>query len=131
MKTLMTLVFTLLLSTIVNALEPINAKAVTSYEQLAFDQQANKAPDRELVKRIREELSKDPQLSKNGKNIKIIIVKKEIVLKGPVNSENEKSKIISMADKLKADHTIRDQIEIAKEQDLIKTPESPPPPPAQ
>lgn len=86
----------------------------TSYEQLAFDSQANKTADLPLVRKIRRDLIFDKYLSTNGKNVKIIIVDKEITLKGPVKSEDEKVKILSIVSKLSNNHTIRNQLEVTK-----------------
>ncbi|MBC7537623.1 MAG: BON domain-containing protein [Bacteriovorax sp.] len=86
----------------------------TSYEQLAFDAQANKPRDLDLVRKIRKELTLDRNLSTNGKNVKIIIVDKEITLKGPVKSDGEKTRILNIISKLSSDHTIRNQLEVAR-----------------
>jgi hyperosmotically inducible protein len=93
-----------------------NAKETpkTSYEQLASDTQSNKPRDLELVRRIRRELTLDRNLSTNGKNVKVIIVEKEIVLKGPVKSDGEKTRIINIVSKLSSDHKIRNQLEVTR-----------------
>lgn len=85
-----------------------------SYEQLVFDKEANKPGDQALVKKIREELTLDRTLSVDGKNIKVIVVGKEITLKGPVNSAAEKARIINIISKISSAHTIRDQIEVSE-----------------
>jgi osmotically-inducible protein OsmY len=86
----------------------------TSFEQLAFDTQANKPRDLALVRQIRKELTLDRNLSTNGKNVKIIIVDKEIILKGPVKSDGEKTRILNIISKLSNDHIIRNQLEVAR-----------------
>lgn len=81
-------------------------------ETKKFDQEANKAKDRNLVASIRQELIKNKTLSSNSKNIQIIIVDKEIVLKGPVNTDSEKTTIISLVNKMATGYSMRDQLEI-------------------
>lgn len=85
-----------------------------NYETLSFDQQSNKGSDLALVRKIRNELTNDKFLSKNGKNIKIIVVEKEITLKGAVNSDGEKQRIKNLITKLSDTYKIRDQLEIAR-----------------
>lgn len=82
------------------------------FETKKFDQEANKAKDHTLVQNIRQELIKNKTLSSNSKNIQIIIVDKEIVLKGPVNSESEKTTITSLVNKMAGGYSMRDQLEI-------------------
>lgn len=87
----------------------------TSYEVNDFDKLANKSSDQALVGKIRSELFSDKSLSKSGRNIKIIVVDKEIVLKGPVASDEEKSRVLSIVGKNSAKHSIRNQLEVKKQ----------------
>jgi osmotically-inducible protein OsmY len=84
-------------------------------EQYLFDKDANKASDRGLVNSIRNQLVNDTTLSKSGKNIQIIVVGKEITLKGPVPSESEENKILSLTGKNSSGHNIRNQMEVIRE----------------
>lgn len=92
-----------------------NSSDSVNYETMSFDKQANKGSDLALVKKIRDELVNDKYLSKNGKNIKVIVVEKEITIKGPVTSDGEKTRIINIVTKLSNNYSIRDQLEIARD----------------
>lgn len=92
-----------------------NSADSANYETMTFDQQANKGSDLTLVRKIRNELVNDKYLSKNGKNIKVIVVEKEITIKGTVNSDGEKTRIKNIVTKLSNNYSIRDQLEIARD----------------
>jgi osmotically-inducible protein OsmY len=84
-------------------------------EQIEFDKAANKVNDQVLVQTIRHQLLTDETLSRNGKNIQIIVVGKEITLKGPVNSDREENHILDLASKISDKHKIRNQLEVIRE----------------
>lgn len=84
-------------------------------EQYTFDKDANKPTDRNLVSNIRKELVNDKSISKSGKNIQIIVVGKEITLKGPIPSESEQNKILQLTGKNSSGHKIRNQMEVIRE----------------
>lgn len=86
-----------------------------SNEIKTFDQIANKSVDHTLVQQIRDKLINDKSLSKNGKNIQIIIVDKEITLKGPIDSDGEKARIINLTSELSDQHSIRNQLEVIRD----------------
>lgn len=89
-------------------------KSFSLDEKVASDM-ANKSKDRSLVTKIRQDLLKDKSLSRSARSIQIIIVEKEIILKGPVSSDNEQSKILNIAKKNSTNHKIRNQIEVIRE----------------
>lgn len=86
-----------------------------SHEIKTFDQIANKSVDHVLVQQIRDKLINDKYLSKNGKNIQIIIVDKEITLKGQIDSDGEKTRIINLTSELSDKHSIRNQLEVIRD----------------
>jgi hyperosmotically inducible periplasmic protein len=61
------------------------------------DQQSEATPDRILTKKIRQSLISDKSLSTYGHNVKIIVKDGMVTLKGPVQSEDERSTIASKA----------------------------------
>jgi osmotically-inducible protein OsmY len=79
---------------------------------LASDFQANKAGDQQLVKKIRQQLLNDEGISKSGKIVQIIVVGKEITLKGPVNSAKEQQRILQIVKDLSGHLKTRDQLEV-------------------
>lgn len=86
-----------------------------SNEIKTFDQIANKSVDHVLVQQIRDKLINDKYLSKNGKNIQIIIVDKEITLKGPIDTDEEKTRILNLTSELSDKHSIRNQLEVIRD----------------
>jgi len=65
--------------------------------QPTADQQKNNASDLDLTKNIRRSIMEDKSLSTDAHNVKVISQNGIVTLKGPVNSEAEKSAIVSKA----------------------------------
>jgi hyperosmotically inducible periplasmic protein len=61
------------------------------------DQQSSAASDRMMMKKIRQTLIADKELSTYGHNVKIITQNGSVTLKGPVHSEEEKQTIATKA----------------------------------
>jgi len=68
-----------------------------------------------LVVNIRRGLLNDNYISKNGKAVQIIALDKEITLKGLVNSEGEKTRIINITRKFSKHHKIRNQLKVSRQ----------------
>ena len=68
-----------------------NAAALTPMDQ------SNDRNDLAITQDIRKMLMKDNNLSVNAKNIKVITVKRETTLRGPVNSVAEKAAVEQIA----------------------------------
>lgn len=108
---------TILFACLVSGTPSSNAQdsgTVTNYETKDFDKLANKTKDHALVNKIRNQLLSDKLLSKEAKNVKIIVVDNEIILKGPVISSGEKSRIINLTSKISKTHSIRNQLEVKR-----------------
>lgn len=99
---------TKVLRTRIASLEP-------SVEDFAQDKKENKSADYALVKKIRAEFLKDHSITSNSKNVQIIVVGKEITLKGPVSSAKDQTALLDIAKKYSTDHTIRNQLEVIRE----------------
>jgi hyperosmotically inducible periplasmic protein len=78
---------------------------------LTPENQGNSEADREMTRRIRQALTSDDQLSTDAKNVKVITVSGKVTLRGPVKSEEEKSRIASLAQQNGAT-SIDDQVEV-------------------
>ena len=76
-----------------------------------MDQAENEA-DRTITQQIRKAVVADDSLSTNAKNIKIITVNGVVTLRGPVKSEQEKTKVASAAQKVAGVTKVDNQIEI-------------------
>jgi hyperosmotically inducible periplasmic protein len=61
------------------------------------DQQKNNKSDRELARQIRRALVKDKSLSTNAHNVKVIAKDGTVILKGPVQSDQEKQAVEAKA----------------------------------
>lgn len=74
-----------------------NNQGDASAGAMTADKQAMNPADRELTKKIRKSIMQDKTLSTYAHNIKIISQDGKVTLKGPVNSDDEKSNIQSKA----------------------------------
>jgi hyperosmotically inducible periplasmic protein len=74
--------------------------------------QGNTQSDIDLTQKIRKALVMDSTYSMTAKNIKIITVDGKVTLRGPVNSDSEKSGIESLAKNIAGDGNVDDQLEI-------------------
>lgn len=63
------------------------------------DQQGNSSADRQLARKIRKDLVADKGLSLNARNVKVIVREGKALLRGPVDSEAEKTRIAAIASK--------------------------------
>ena len=61
------------------------------------DNQANAKVDRETTAKVRKAIVSDKDLSTYAHNVKIITVNGEVTLKGPVQTDEEKQKVVSLA----------------------------------
>jgi osmotically-inducible protein OsmY len=80
--------------------------------QPTADNATNKLSDREMMKKIRQDVVADKSLSTYGHNVKIIASNGRITLKGPVHTEDEKRAIEEHARKYAGDGNIDDQITV-------------------
>jgi hypothetical protein len=79
---------------------------------LTSGDQGNAPADRELTRKIRQSLVADTNYSTMAKNIKIITVNGRVTLRGPVNSESEKSGLAALARSIAGDGNVDDQLEV-------------------
>jgi hyperosmotically inducible protein len=61
------------------------------------DQQNNNPADRELAQKIRQSITNDKSLSTDAHNVKVIVRNGNVILKGPVQTEDEKKNIVDKA----------------------------------
>ena len=74
--------------------------------------QGSTQADIDLTQKIRKALVMDTAYSMTAKNIKIITVNGHVTLRGPVNSDSEKSGIESLAKNIAGDGNVDDQLEV-------------------
>jgi hyperosmotically inducible periplasmic protein len=76
------------------------------------EQQSNQKDDLALTQRIRQAVVKDPALSMNAKNIKIITRQGKVLLRGPVDTPQEKARLAAKAGDLAGPGNVEDQLEV-------------------
>jgi hyperosmotically inducible protein len=79
-----------------SAQAPDNSSQNKNTAQTA-DDQANTKGDRQTTAKIRKAIVGDKDLSTYAHNVKIITVNGEVTLKGPVQTDEEKQKVVSLA----------------------------------
>ena len=75
--------------------------------------QSNNRSDVEITRKIRRALMKDKSLSTTARNVKVITVDGNVILRGPVKSEHEKMAIADKALAIAGSGHVNDQLEIA------------------
>lgn len=76
--------------------------------------QGNRPSDIEVLARIRRELVANDNLSVYGKNVKVMVEKGTIVLRGPVRSLEERQSIEKIANDFASGYKVVSQLEISK-----------------
>jgi osmotically-inducible protein OsmY len=76
------------------------------------EQQSNQKDDLALTQRIRQAVVKDPALSMNAKNVKIITRQGKVLLRGPVETPQEKASIAAKAGQIAGPGNVEDQLEV-------------------
>jgi osmotically-inducible protein OsmY len=79
------------------------------------EKQSNSKDDLVLVQKIRQAVEKEGSLSMNAKNVKIIVRDGKVVLRGPVDSEQEKATITAKASAIAGKDRVDNQLEIKAE----------------
>jgi osmotically-inducible protein OsmY len=80
------------------------------------EKQSNSKDDLALTQKIRQEVVKDGSLSMNGKNIKIIVRAGKVMLRGPVDSQQEKDAIGAKAGQIAGPNQVNNQLEVKGKQ---------------
>ena len=90
-------------------------KREKSQSERTADQAKNNASDRQLMARIRRDVTKDKTLSSYAHNVKIIAERGKVTLKGPVRSDDEKRTIEEYARKYAGDGNVTNELDIKAE----------------
>lgn len=83
-----------------------------NHTEMTADRQGQSEQDLELTRKIRQSVIADKELSINAKNIKIISNDGRVVLRGPVNSEKERSTIQRFADDAAGAAKVTNRLEV-------------------
>jgi hyperosmotically inducible periplasmic protein len=76
------------------------------------DQQKENPADRELAQKIRQSIDSDKSLSTDAHNVKVIVRNGRVILKGPVQSEEETQKIVEKAADLAGADNVTNRISV-------------------
>ena len=74
--------------------------------------QSLKSSDLRIVTAIRKAMIKDANLSTNAKNAKVIVINGKVILRGPVDSPQEKQTIFDLAENCVGDKNILNELEV-------------------
>jgi hyperosmotically inducible protein len=80
------------------------------------EKQSNNKDDLALTQKIRQEVVKDGSLSLNAKNIKIIVREGKVMLRGPVDNQQEKDTIGAKAGQIAGTNQVNNQLEVKGKQ---------------
>jgi osmotically-inducible protein OsmY len=88
-----------------------NVRDRNDQNKTATDQSESEA-DRTISQNLRQAITADDSLSTNGKNVKIITIDGTVTLRGPVQSEKEKTVIGAKAQQIAGVKNVDNQLEI-------------------
>lgn len=81
--------------------------------RVTADDQSLSGNDLKVLAQIRKEVVANEQLSINGHNVKILVENGEVILRGPVNSAQEKTWIEEVAGRVASGYRVTNQLEVA------------------
>ena len=76
--------------------------------------------DHMITQKLREALMKDPNLSKQAKNIKIVTAEGVILIKGTINNENDKNAVGQKAKTIPGVKNVDNMLEIIEVEEVGK-----------
>jgi osmotically-inducible protein OsmY len=81
---------------------------------ITAEHQSNDETDVTITVKIRQAVVKDGELSLYAQNVKIITVDGQVVLKGPVRSEQEKMKVERLAQDIAGKDNVSSEMEVVR-----------------
>lgn len=92
----------------------VNKRDRQNKKLTADDQAKASRADEEITRRIREELTRNDELSSYAQNVKIITMSGVVTLRGPVKTQQERDWIVNAAQKVSGVRTIQNELEVKK-----------------
>jgi osmotically-inducible protein OsmY len=92
-----------------------NERDQSASEQTA-DQQKENRSDRDITQQIRQSIMKDKSLSTYAHNVKVITTNGQVMLKGPVRSEEEKKAVEAKAAEIAGENKVTSELNIKPQQ---------------
>ena len=94
-----------------------NTKTNARMDQNATaDKQSNTASDRELTRQVRKAITQGKSMSTYAHNVKVVAQNGQVILSGPVRSDEEKQAIVQTAGEVAGQDHILDQVSVAPKQ---------------
>lgn len=93
---------------------PAITQTPASVKNMTAQDQSNESWSTNITRKIRADIVNDKSLSLNAKNIKIIVINNQVMLKGPVESHAEVDKILKAAANIAPTHTIYNELVVTK-----------------
>jgi osmotically-inducible protein OsmY len=87
-----------------------SGKTPPAMKGLTAQDQSNAAWSTNITRKIRADIVNDKSLSTNAKNIKIIVLNNQVLLKGPVENHTEVDKILKAAAEIAPTHSIYNEL---------------------
>jgi len=91
--------------------KPLPSEAPENRQPLPH--QAEKEADRSITQQIRQLVFKEDDMSQDAKNVRIVTVDGVVTLRGPVQTEAERTEIQSVAKSIEGVKRVDNQLEIA------------------
>ncbi len=85
-------------------------KADQKNTQPTAQNQSNEKADRELAAAVRKAIVRDKSLSTNAHNVKVVAKDGTVTLRGPVRSDDEKTKVSQLTRQVKGVSNVDDQL---------------------
>ena len=85
-------------------------KADQKNTQPTAQNQSNEKADRELAAAVRKAIVRDKSLSTNAHNVKVVAKDGTVTLRGPVRSDDEKTKVSQLARQVEGVSNVDDQL---------------------
>ncbi len=89
-----------------------NEKVTKNAEATAQDQ-SNEQADLNLVAKVRRAIVDDDSLSVNAQNVKIIATNGQVVLKGPVKNDSERTRLTQIANEIVGANNVKNELEVS------------------
>lgn len=99
--------------TTANANTAVNQRDRSSHSMTPFDQPNDKA-DVKLAAAVRRSIFRDKSLSTSAHNLKLIVAKGVVTLRGPVKNADEKSKVESIVKSVAGVISVDNQLDLKK-----------------
>ncbi len=88
-------------------------KKVTKNAEVTAQDQSNAQADLNLVAKVRRAIVDDDSLSVNAQNVKIIATNGKVVLKGPVKSDSERTRLTQIANEIVGANNVKNELEVS------------------